>query len=50
MKDHSKQSPDRHYATLLCILMLLGAGFAIKIGAALHVCQLGPNSCGLPLW
>ena len=50
MKDHSEQSPDRPYATLLCILMLLGAGFAIKIGAALHVCQLGPNSCGLPLW
>jgi|SoimicMinimDraft_17_1059745.scaffolds.fasta_scaffold32276_2 hypothetical protein len=50
MKDHSEQSPARPYAALLCILMLLGVGFAIKIGAALHVCQLGPNSCGLPLW
>jgi hypothetical protein len=50
MKDHSEEHPARPVATLLCILMMLGIGFAIKIGAALHVCQLGPNSCGLPLW
>jgi hypothetical protein len=50
MQDQSEKNDARPYSALLCILMLLGTGFAAKIGAAIHVCHLDQNSCGLPFW
>jgi hypothetical protein len=50
MQDQSGKNVASPYSAPLCILMLLGTGFAVKIGAAIHVCHLGQNSCGLPFW
>ena len=47
MNDHSEMNGARPYSALMCVLMLLGTGVAVKIGAALHLCNLGQTACGL---
>ena len=47
MNEHSEKHSASPYSALMCILMLLGTGVAVKIGAAVHLCHLGANSCGL---
>jgi hypothetical protein len=36
MKDHSQSDNENPYSPLLCVLLLLLAGIAVKTGAAIH--------------
>jgi hypothetical protein len=47
MKDHSQEDNATPYSPLLCIVLLLAVGVAVKIGAAIHVCQ--QSSCNLAI-
>jgi hypothetical protein len=45
MSDHSEGDSARPYSPLLCILLLLTTGIGVKLGAAIHLCQLAQSSC-----
>jgi hypothetical protein len=47
MSDHSERDNASPYSPVLCILLLLMTGIAVKTGAAIHLCQLVQNSCQL---
>jgi hypothetical protein len=49
MNDHYQSDNSRPYSPVLCVLLLLTTGIAVKIGAAIHACQLAQSACFLPL-
>jgi hypothetical protein len=49
MNDHYRSDNSRPYSPLSCVLLLLTTGIAVKIGAAIHACQLAQSACSLPL-
>jgi hypothetical protein len=40
MSDQSQSGNSRPYSPMLCILLLLATGVAVKFGAAIHICQM----------
>jgi hypothetical protein len=49
MNDHSQHENASPYSALLCILLLLATGIAVKTGAAIQLCHLAQSSCSLAL-
>ena len=47
MKDHSQEDNASPYSPLMCIVLLLVTGVAVKIGAVIHLCQ--QSSCNLAI-
>jgi hypothetical protein len=45
MNDHSQRDNASPYSALPCVLLLLTTGIAVKLGAAIHVCQLAQGAC-----
>jgi hypothetical protein len=49
MNDQSQSHNGKPYSPLLCILLLLTTGIAVKTGAASQLCHLAQSSCHLAL-
>ncbi len=49
MNDHSQSHNSKPYSPLLCILLLLATGIAVKTDAATQLCHLAHGACGLAL-
>lgn len=47
MKKHSQEDNASPYSPLMCVVLLLATGVAVKIGAAIYVCQ--QSSCNLAI-
>jgi hypothetical protein len=49
MNGHSQGGGKNRYSPVLCILLLLITGVAVKTSAAIRHCQLAQDSCQLAL-